>query len=248
MTTDNRRSFGLRLNIGLLRFARNWLRIVLIVLGIYVALPFVAPTLMAVGAEGPARVIYSVYAPFCHQFGFRSFFLFGEQPVYPRANAESGWTPFEVYAQDLEEFNEFTEADEFTSLDWVLTQKNFLGTETMGYKVALCERDIFIYMAIFAFALIYSRPAVRKRLRPVPLWLYVFLGVAPIGIDGFSQLLGYPPFEFWPQRETIPEFRVLTGAVFGAMTAWLGIPYIDMSMRETVEQIEEKLARAGIHI
>ncbi len=35
----------------------------------------------------PANVIYAIYKPLCHQFGFRSFFLFGEQPYYPLKEA-----------------------------------------------------------------------------------------------------------------------------------------------------------------
>ena len=67
----------------------------------------------------------------------------------------------------------------------------------------------------------------------------------PIGIDGLSQLLGYPPFNFWPARETLPAFRIVTGVLFGLMNAWLGLPYLELSMRETREQIESKLKRAG---
>jgi hypothetical protein len=63
---------------------------------IYVGLPFLAPTLMKVGAETPANIIYRVYKPLCHQFGFRSFFLFGEQPFYPLAEARvAGYKTFE---------------------------------------------------------------------------------------------------------------------------------------------------------
>lgn len=239
-------TLGLRLNLFVLRLTRNWLRLLAGFLIIYVSLPFVAPTLMYIGAEGPARLLYTVYAPFCHQFPFRSFFLFGEQPVYPRESAETGWTPYETYIDGLPAFEDFTAADEFTSIDWTLANKNFNGNEAMGYKVALCERDILIYFGLLVGTLIYSQPGIRRRLRPVPLWLYVLLGVLPIGMDGGSQLLGYPPFEFWEVRETLPEFRVLTGWVFGLMTAWLGVPYIDQSMQETRAEIEAKLTRAGI--
>lgn len=239
------RRLALRLNVLVLRFARNWLKVVLVVLSIYVALPFIAPTLMHLGATGPGRVIYTLYSPFCHQFGFRSFYLFGEQPVYPRAAAESRWLPYEYFTRDLPQFERFTAADEFT-LEWSLAHKNFLGNETMGYKVALCGRDIFIYMAILGGGFIYAIPVVRRRLRPVPLLLYAFLGLGPIGLDGFSQLLGYPPFSLWPPRETLPVFRVLTGALFGLMSAWLAFPYLELSMQDARRDIEAKLWRAGV--
>jgi uncharacterized membrane protein len=74
------------------------------------------------------------------------------------------------------------------------------------------------------------------------------LGLAPIGLDGFSQLLGYPPFNLWSPRETLPIFRIVTGALFGLMNVWLAFPYLELSMRETQEQIVAKLARTGIHV
>lgn len=241
---DNKRSFALRANIWTLRLARNWLKVALTVLAIYVSLPFAAPILMKVGAERVGQAIYTVYTPFCHQFAFRSFFLFGEQPVYPRENAGTDWAPFEAYVSDLSAFGDVDLGA--YDLPLMMAARSFKGNETMGYKVTLCERDIFIYLALFTGGLIYTIPKVRRRLRPVPLWLYVFLGLGPIGLDGFSQWLGYPPFNLWETRETIPEFRVLTGAIFGFMTAWLAFPYFELAMQDTRREIEAKLHRAGI--
>jgi uncharacterized membrane protein len=116
----------------------------------------------------------------------------------------------------------------------------------MGYKTTLCERDIAIYSALFFGGLAFTQ--VRRRLRPIPIWLYVLLGIAPIGIDGLSQLLGNAPFNLWPPRETLPIFRVVTGALFGLANVWLGFPYLELSMRETRDQILAKLARAGIGV
>ena len=56
-------------------------------MALYVGLPFFAPTLMKAGVEIPARVIYTIYSPLCHQFGFCSFFLYGEQLFYPLEEA-----------------------------------------------------------------------------------------------------------------------------------------------------------------
>jgi uncharacterized membrane protein len=244
------RKLALRANVWTLRIARNWLKIALTILVIYVTLPFAAPTFMRLGLEAPGRLIYTLYSPFCHQFAFRSIFLYGEQPFYPRANTGSGLESFEAYANQLPEFADF---DLYTRLDRIDMTilgalRGFLGNEQMGYKLTLCARDIFIYLGILTGAALYAIPVVRQRLRPVPLWLYVFLGLGPVGLDGFSQLLGYPPFEFWPPRETLPVFRVMTGAIFGLMTAWLGFPYLDMSFQDTRMELEAKLARAGIRV
>lgn len=237
-------SFAVRANRWTLRIARNWLRIALTFLAIYTTLPFAAPVLMKVGVEGAAQALYTLYTPFCHQFAFRTFFLFGEQPVYPRGNAGTDWTPFEAYASRLPEFAEVN-LDGF-DVDLMMVARSFKGNDQMGYKLTLCERDISIYLAMFTGGLVYSLPRVRRRLRPVPLWLYVFMGLGPIAIDGLSQWLGYPPFNFWPPRETIPLFRVMTGAIFGLMTAWLAFPYFELAMQDTRREIEAKFRRAGI--
>ncbi len=257
--SPRKNTLGLRLNLGLLSFARNWLKVAMLLIGLYAGLPILAPTLMELGVTGPARALYTLYSPFCHQFAFRSIFLYGEQPFYPRYNTGSPYRPFESYAENLPEFdpnrmvdllgtsNRIGDIYAFTP-GYQAASREFLGSPQMGYKTALCARDMGIYVALFIGTVIYSIPVVRRRLRPVPLYIYVILGLLPIGLDGFSQLLGYPPFNFWPPRETSPFFRVATGLLFGMMNAWLGLPYLELSMRETQEQIEAKLERAGIPI
>ncbi len=248
------KSLGLRLNLLLLGFTRHWLRVALIVIGFYAGLPWAAPTLMKLGLTGPGQVLYTLYSPFCHQFGFRSFFLYGEQPVYPRYNTGTPLKPFEAYVKDLPEFAPSRVVPIFGQVGDIYAftpgfqgaAREYVGNPQMGYKVTLCERDVSIYTALFVGGLIYTR--IRKRLRPVPIWLYILLGIAPIALDGFSQLLGYPPFSLWPPRETLPAFRVVTGALFGIMNAWLGFPYLELSMRDTREQLEAKLWRAGIDV
>lgn len=253
--TENKSSsnnLALRINKALYWMTKRWLAVLLVLLGVFVTLPFAAPTLAYAGLTGPANAIYTLYKPFCHQFGFRSFFLFGEQSVYPRANTGTALVSYEQMIAETQppEFAgiENLYAESYDSrYDWAsfqLAARAFIGNEQMGYKVTICERDIAIYLALFFGGLLYI-PA-RKRLRPVPLWLWVFLGLGPIGIDGFSQLLSYPPFEFWPVRETLPFFRVLTGATFGFMNAWLGYPYLEMSFEETRRELEAKFRRAGI--
>ena len=242
----DRNSFAVRVNIWTLRMARNWIKIVLTLLSIYVILPFAAPTLLQLGINGPANAIYTLYSPLCHQFAFRTHFLFGEQSFYPRENTGTDLTPFEAYASQLEEFNG-VDLNGF-DIDLITAARAFRGNDEMGYKLTLCARDIAIYIALLTGGMLYAIPYVRRRLRPVPLWLYVILGLGPIGIDGFSQLLGYPPFDLWPPRETLPIFRVVTGALFGFMNAWLAFPYLDSAMRDTEYQITRKLHEAGIDV
>jgi uncharacterized membrane protein len=249
--TPPKRSFGRTLNIGLYRLARNWLTAALVIVGLYVAFMYITPVLMRLGLTGPARVLYTLYSPFCHQLAFRSVFLFGEQPFYPREVSGTEMTPFEDYVQVLPEFQGIDvyatdNGQQFANL--IFAARAFVGNEDMGYKTTICARDVAIYTALFIGGLIYSIPIVRRRLRPVPIWLYLLLGIAPIGIDGVSQLLSYPIFNLWPVRETSPEFRVVTGALFGFMNAWLAFPYLDASFRETRDILHDKLIRAGVRI
>ena len=259
MSQSSSKRWALRANRLVLTISRRWLDIATVIIAIYVSLPFAAPVLMKVGLTGPGELIYTLYSPFCHQFSFRSFFLFGEQPVYPRAITGTQLRPFEDYAiEDPTYIQLFAEQahispDEVTrdyldpfTVPFQLAARAFHGDERMGYKLTLCERDIAIYLAILVGALLFRR--VRHRLRPAPLLIYAILGLGPIGIDGFSQLLGYPPFNFWPARETLPIFRVVTGGLFGLMNVWLGFPYLEMSFRETRQEIEAKLRQAGIEV
>lgn len=250
---SNETRFSVRINRWLLGFSQHWLRYVVAIIGIYATLPFVAPTLMKMGLTDVGRALYQLYSPFCHQFAFRSVFLYGEQWFYPRYNTGSELVPFESYVQNLPEF-----APEQRYLSWPVGDiyqfspgyqwgsREFLGNDAMGYKTTLCARDVAIYQAMFWAGLLYAIPSIRRRLRPAPLWLYVILGLGPIGLDGFSQLLGYPPFNLWPARETLPIFRILTGALFGIMNVWLGFPYLAQSMNETRYDLEEKFRRANI--
>jgi uncharacterized membrane protein len=237
-------SMAVRINRWTLGWARHWLRVVLFVIAIYVALPFVAPTFMRLSWTGAAELLYSLYSPLCHQLAFRSWFLFGEQPAYPRAIANvPGLRPFESYAPDVAQTTGKAVDLSTWTQDLSIAARGFVGDERMGYKVAICERDVAIYAALLLGGLIYAIPSVRRHLRPAPIWLYVLLGILPIGIDGFSQLLSYPPFNLWPVRESSPAFRALTGALFGLMNAWLAFPYLEASARDLAADIKRKFDR-----
>jgi len=230
----------IRNNRWVLRLSRNWLAIVLGFLFIYTGLSLTAPFLMKAGYDSAADIVYKIYSPLCHQFAFRSVFFFGDQAFYPRAAAGSDLGSFESYAAADPHFAGIDLS--MWSADLQLAARSFKGNEEMGYKAALCERDIAIYGAMFLTGLLFTR--VRRWLRPAPLWLYLILGLMPMGLDGFSQLFSYPPFEFWPVRETLPVYRMLTGSLFGLMNVWLAFPYLEMSMNDTIESIGAKLEAA----
>jgi uncharacterized membrane protein len=235
---------AIRINRWVLRLSEYWLIVALLFLGLYTGLSFAAPVLMEAGLDGPANAIYTIYSPMCHQFAFRSWFLFGDQIAYPRAAAGSSLKSFDYYAA---RDPHFARIDVGTwSVELQTASRSFKGNAEMGYKTALCERDVAIYGMMFLAGLLFSR--VRGWLRPAPLWLYLILGLAPLGLDGFSQMFSYAPFDFWPVRETLPGYRALTGALFGLMNVWLAFPYLETSMKETVEALRVKVAQAEEHL
>ncbi len=218
--------------------SRNYLLILNVFMLLYVGLPFLAPTLMKAGLETPARALYTIYKPLCHQFGFRSFFLFGEQAFYPLEEAGiQGVKTFEEVTQ-IPNLNDPYSPTRFQA-------REFIGDETIGYKIALCERDVAIYAAILAFGIIFSITG--RKLKSLHWMLWLLVGVAPVGLDGFSQLFSQFNWEWLnallPYRESTPYLRVLTGGLFGFMTAWFAYPNIEDSMRETREYYTKKFAK-----
>jgi uncharacterized membrane protein len=220
-------------------FARHYLALLNLIIFIYVGLPFFAPVLEKSQSAGIARVIYRIYSPLCHQFGFRSFFLFGEQTYYPLAEAGiSGVKTFEQVAGLSDLANPYSASR--------LAARRFIGDETVGYKVALCERDVAIYGAMLLFGLVYGLTG--RRLRGLHWIAWILIGLTPIALDGVSQLVsqfGLPWLEqMLPYRESTPHLRVLTGALFGFGTAWFAFPNIEDSMRETRQFFIKKTAAA----
>ncbi len=227
--SERERNQGVLLNKGLFFFARHWLAIFNLIVFLYVALPFSAPVLMQAGFETPANMIYRVYRPLCHQLTFRSWFLFGERAYYPLEHA----------GLDVPSYEEVTGNDTW---DWRLAQE-FIGDERVGYKVALCQRDIAIYGGILIAGFVFG--LVRKRIRPLPIWIWFTLGIVPLGLDGGSQLLASLPLLDLPLRESVPALRTLTGLLFGVLNVWLAYPYVEETMQETRTLVLHKLAAAG---
>jgi uncharacterized membrane protein len=196
---------------------------------LYVGLPFLAPILMSGGYTRPAAVLYRFYGLVCHQLAFRSWFIFGEQAAYPReAAGVDNLMPYST-AIGLNEDDE-------------LAARQFIGNPTVGYKVALCERDVAIYGGILLFGLVFALTG--KKIKPLPWYLWILVGIVPIGIDGFSQLLSQPPLNLFPYRESTPLLRSITGFLFGFTTAWFGYPIVEESMQDLRRYYGQKLARA----
>lgn len=253
--TGRQRSVVLGIDRSVYWFSRHWLAMFNLVALIYVGLPILAPFLMQAGLTAPARVIYTVYSPLCHQMTQRSFFLFGEQVAYPREIAGTDLKPIEAYIGNIAEF-EGVSADNWPA--FFAAARRFVGNEQMGYKMALCERDIGIYGFVLIGGLIYGMIRNRVNVKPLPLILFIIIGLGPIAIDGFSQLFSYwvTPAggsassglmaqiqQLLPLRESTPAMRVFTGALFGLMLVWLAYPQVNKGMLGTERDLAQKLRR-----
>ena len=162
---------------------------------------------------------------------FRSWFLFGDQPAYPRAAAN---------VDSLATYGEVTGLSE----ENLWEARGVTGNEQMGFKVAFCERDVAIYAAMLMFGLLYA--ATKQQIPQLKWYWWILIGMGPIGLDGFSQLfsqMGVEIFSFIPYRESTPFLRTFTGAIFGFMTAWFGFPLFKETMEDTEIILATKMNR-----
>jgi uncharacterized membrane protein len=210
-------SVGTAVNRVAAGLARHWLAVFNILVALFIAMPFVAPVLMHLGADGTCipctaigRLIYITYSPFCHQLPERSYFLFGPQATYSVADLEArGAVPPGLNILQR-------------------TLLRYRGAADIGFKVALCERDIAIFGSLLLGGLLFglARSIRRRRGREVPrlpIWAYL-LALVPIGIDGVTQLVGL--------RESDWILRTITGTLFGLATVWLAYPYVEEAMAD----------------
>jgi uncharacterized membrane protein len=255
--TGRQRSIVIGIDRSVYWLSKHWLAVFNTIAILYVGLPILAPALMNAGLETPARIIYRVYSPLCHQMTQRSFFLFGDQYAYPREIAGTDLVPIEAYIDDIPEFNN-VEPDNWPA--FFTAARRFLGNEQLGYKIALCQRDIGIYLFVLVGGLLYGMLRNRINIKPMPILLFIVIGLGPIALDGFSQLFSYwsTPLDgstptgiaatmqsVLPLRESTPLLRAFTGAWFGLALVWLAYPHVNESMKDTESQLGAKLSRIG---
>lgn len=195
-----------------------WIIIGLLSLFLFVA--FLAPIFMKIKLEKEARFIYWVYEAFCHQLAFRSWFIFGQQPFYPRELANiPNFVSYEKVIGDLQ-----------LDLNYA---REFLGNEMLGYKIALCQRDVAIYASLLLCGLVFQLSG--KKMKPIPWYFWIILGLLPIGVDGITQFggLGISFLSWLPVRESTPLLRSITGILFGVTTGLFMFPLIEENMRQS---------------
>ncbi|MBP8292319.1 MAG: DUF2085 domain-containing protein, partial [Caldilineaceae bacterium] len=131
-------------------FARHWLLFFNMAWLVYVVTPFLAAIFMQIEWTAQARVVYLIYSYLCHQLPDHSYFLFG--PTFAPQEAE-------LIAGGMSDSAN------------LFAQRAFIGNPEVGWKVALCQRDVAIYAAVFVTGVIYG--LVRDRMRPLPFKYYV---------------------------------------------------------------------------
>lgn len=205
---------------------RHWLFVANGFFSLFLLGAFVPPIFMKIGLESAARWGYSFFGFFCHQLGFRSFYLFGYQYFYPRQIA------------GVTNADNFGTATGLSEVD-LFAARAHLGDSFMGYKIALCERDLAMYAGLVIFGFIFV--LLRDKIKGLPLWAWILFAVIPVGLDGGLQLLSQLPIlriqEFLPARESTPILRTLTGFIFGFGTAWFAYPIIQTGASSKNETI-----------
>jgi len=229
----------------------HWFETFLIVYGLWVFAPFVAPVFMSIGWASAGKAIYFIYSFFCHQLPERSFFLFGEKTMYSLNEIQAAW-------QD--------------TVNPMILRK-FIGNETMGWKIAWSDRMISFYTSVWFFALLWH--PFRRKIKPVSWWGLVLL-LLPITVDGITHTLsdlagigqGFRDTNVWLAaltKDALPAafyagdalgsfnslMRFITGLLAGLGIVWLAFPYIfqtqaynqqldEISYAKVIEQIKNQ--------
>ncbi len=203
----------------------HWFEAFLLLYGLWVFTPFLAPVLMHAGWTSIGKAIYFIYSFFCHQLPERSFFFFGQKSMYSLAEVQAAWRN--------------------TANPMVLRQ--FTGNAFMGWKVAWSDRMISFYTSIWLFAVLWF--PFRRRIKSLPWWGFILL-LLPMAIDGGSHAVsdlagigqGFRDTNGWLAvltHASLPAsfyagdalgsfnsfMRLVSGVLAGLAIAWLALPY-----------------------
>ena len=236
--------------------SHHWFETFLIIYGIWVWLPFVAPILMKLGLTTAGNIVYFIYSFFCHQLPECSYFFFGEKTMYSLREIRVAW-------QD-------------TANPMIL--RTFVGNEAMGWKIAWSDRMISFYTSVWLFALAWW--TWRRKIKPISWWAFALL-LVPMIVDGSTHAvsdlagigLGFRdtnqwlavltnhalPVEFYA-GDALGSFnswaRLISGLLAGLGIVWLVFPYIyqsqdlnqqlnQLNYGVVLEQIKTKNPRAA---
>lgn len=142
-----------------------------------------------------------------------------------------------------------------------LILRQFVGSETMGWKIAWSDRMISFYTSVWFFAVLWY--PLRRKVKPLSWWAFTLL-LLPIAIDGTSHMVsdfagigqGFRDTNAWLAVLTNNTFhatfyagdalgsfnsimRFITGILAGFAIAWLVFPYIYRTQTYD-QQIDER--------
>lgn len=204
----------------------HWFAVFLTIYGLWVFVPFLAPVFMQLGWTGAGRAVYFIYSFFCHQLPERSFFWFGEKTMYSLSEIQSAW--------------------QNTANPMILRQ--FIGNESMGWKVAWSDRMISFYTSVWLFALLWY--PLRRKIKSITWWGFILI-LLPIAVDGGTHAVsdfagigqGFRDTNAWLAvltNNVLPAtfyagdalgsfnslMRFITGFLAGLGIVWLAFPYV----------------------
>lgn len=232
-------------------FTKHWLLLFIVLFGLYIFVPFMAPIAMKLGWVTVGNVIYDVYSTQCHQMAQRSFFLFGAKPMY-----ELNELPVSLTGQ--------TGRDE-------LALRAFRGSDVFGWKVAWSDRMVYMYTSLWLGSVLYYALR-RPRQKPIRLWVFVLMQI-PVALDGITHVLsdlngltsGVRYTNAWLAAITNHIFadsfyigdsfgsfnstvRLISGVLFGFAMAGLALPLFDTEMRRTGQILADKLEKRTLRL
>lgn len=216
----------------------HWFAVFLTIYGLWVFVPFLAPVFMQLGWTGAGKAVYFIYSFFCHQLPERSFFWFGEKTMYSLGEIQAAW--------------------QNTANPLILRQ--FIGNETMGWKVAWSDRMISFYSSVWVFAVLWY--PFRHRIKTLNWWRFALL-LLPMALDGGTHAIsdfagignGFRDTNAWLAVLTNNAFpatfyagdalgsfnslmRFITGFLAGLAIVWLAFPYMYQT-QDYSQQLDE---------
>jgi uncharacterized membrane protein len=227
---------------------QHWLRLFLILYGLFIFLPFLAPVFMHIGWTNAGNAIYDMYSALCHQMAQRSFFLFGDKLMY---NADQ--LPLQLTGH--------------TGPDTLLLRQ-FRGNDTLGWKVAWSDRMVSMYGGIWLVGVIYALTAHRTTIKPMKWWL-AGLFILPLVLDGSTHMIsdtfgsleggfryrnewlatltGHIFSQSFYAGDAVGSFnswmRLISGLLFSAGIVGLTFPYLDRASQEAAQSMGNTLTR-----
>jgi uncharacterized membrane protein len=226
-----RRNLVLGVQRGILWLSNHWLAAFNTFFFLYAGLPFLAPTLLALGYHDAAHTIYSAFRVTCHQFPSRAYFIFGEQVALCHRDIAIYGALFLgglVYSLVRSRLRP-------PALRWYVF---FMVPIALDAGMAMASEWLQAgvpMITLWAVGLIAMgiTSAILKSQNYLTWHSYLFFAFGPLALI-------YLHF-FGPHQSNL-LLRNLTGFILGIGTVWFVYPYIEESFRDVREQLTAKLA------